>query len=75
MELIRKVRMMLIGQPIIEGAGVHLRRVFGFSESPKLDPFMMFDDFRSDRLSITLSALPGTCIVEMRQLHVYLQAM
>ena len=40
MELTRKVRMNLIRQPTIEGAGVHLNRVFGFNESPKLDPFL-----------------------------------
>lgn len=40
--------MILTRQPTIEGAGVHLNRVFGFSESPQLDPFLMLDDFRSD---------------------------
>lgn len=44
----RKIRTILTGKPVIEGAGVHLRRVFGFSESPMLDPFLMLDDFRSD---------------------------
>ena len=34
-------------RPTIEGAGVHLRRVFGFSEVPGLDPFLLLDDFRS----------------------------
>jgi hypothetical protein len=40
--------MMLTRQPTMEGAGVHLNRVFGFSEAPRLDPFLMLDDFRSD---------------------------
>lgn len=31
-----------------EGAGVHLKRVFGFHEAPNLDPFLLLDDFRSD---------------------------
>jgi redox-sensitive bicupin YhaK (pirin superfamily) len=44
----RKVKMKLTRKPTIEGAGVHLNRVFGFSESPQLDPFLMLDDFRSD---------------------------
>jgi redox-sensitive bicupin YhaK (pirin superfamily) len=44
----RKVRMILKSKPVIEGAGVHLQRVFGFSEVPKFDPFLMLDDFRSD---------------------------
>jgi len=44
----RKIRMALKSKPVIEGAGVHLKRVFGFSEIPKFDPFLMLDDFRSD---------------------------
>lgn len=44
----RKIRRILTGKPVIEGAGVHLKRVFGFGESPMLDPFLMLDDFRSD---------------------------
>jgi redox-sensitive bicupin YhaK (pirin superfamily) len=44
----RKIKMKLMRKPTIEGAGVHLNRVFGFSESPQLDPFLMLDDFRSD---------------------------
>ena len=44
----RKIKMKLTRKPTIEGAGVHLNRVFGFSESPQLDPFLMLDDFRSD---------------------------
>jgi hypothetical protein len=44
----RKIRMTLTRQPTIEGAGVHLHRVFGHSELPRLDPFLMLDDFRSD---------------------------
>src|SRR5215510_643662 len=32
----------------MEGAGVHLRRAFGFHEMPGLDPFLLMDDFRSE---------------------------
>lgn len=32
----------------IEGAGVHLRRAFGFHSPEQTDPFLLFDDFRSD---------------------------
>jgi len=32
----------------MEGAGVHLNRVFGYNEAPTFDPFLMLDDFRSD---------------------------
>jgi len=48
MTTIRKIRRVLKSKPAIEGAGVHLRRVFGFNEVPLLDPFLLLDDFRSD---------------------------
>ena len=35
-------------EPTIEGAGVHLKRAFGFHELPLLDPFLLLDDFRLD---------------------------
>ena len=44
----RKIRMILNSKAVIEGAGVHLKRAFGFSEVPHFDPFLMLDDFRSD---------------------------
>ncbi len=34
--------------PAIEGAGVHLRRAFGFGDTRDTDPFLLFDDFRND---------------------------
>ncbi len=50
--------MTLKRKPTIEGAGVHLNRVFGFSELPKLDPFLMLDDFRSDNPEHYLKGFP-----------------
>jgi quercetin 2,3-dioxygenase len=44
----RKIRKVLKSKPTLEGAGVHLKRAFGFSEVPVFDPFLLFDDFRSD---------------------------
>ena len=35
-------------QPTMEGAGVHLQRVFGFSDPTMCDPFLLLDDFRND---------------------------
>jgi redox-sensitive bicupin YhaK (pirin superfamily) len=32
----------------MEGAGVHLHRVFGFRDTSETDPFLMMDDFRND---------------------------
>jgi redox-sensitive bicupin YhaK (pirin superfamily) len=54
----RKIKMILTRKPAIEGAGVHLNRVFGFSESPQLDPFLMLDDFRSDNPQHYLKGFP-----------------
>ncbi len=34
--------------PTLEGAGVHLHRVFGFGDTEMSDPFLLFDDFRND---------------------------
>ncbi|MEM6381246.1 MAG: pirin family protein [Pseudomonadota bacterium] len=34
--------------PTMEGAGVHLHRVFGFGDTSLTDPFLMMDDFRND---------------------------
>lgn len=44
----RKIKKIIKSKPTIEGAGVHLRRVFGNTEVPLFDPFLMLDDFRSD---------------------------
>ena len=43
----RRIRKVIKSKPTIEGAGVHLKRAFGFSEVPMLDPFLLLDDFRS----------------------------
>ena len=45
---VRKVRKILKSMPTIEGAGVHLKRAFGFNHVPQLDPFLLLDDFHSD---------------------------
>ena len=44
----RKIRKVIKSKPTIEGAGVHLKRAFGYSEVPLFDPFLLLDDFRSD---------------------------
>jgi hypothetical protein len=41
----RLIQKILSGTPTLEGAGVRLKRVFGFNEVPGLDPFLMMDDF------------------------------
>jgi len=46
---IRPVKRVNPSQPTMEGAGVRLRRAFGFGDTSDFDPFLMMDDFRSDR--------------------------
>lgn len=48
MNTTRKIKKAFNSKPTIEGAGVHLKRAFGFNEVPAFDPFLMLDDFRSD---------------------------
>jgi quercetin 2,3-dioxygenase len=43
----RTVHKVFSGRPTEEGAGVLLHRVFGHSELPQFDPFLMMDDFGS----------------------------
>jgi redox-sensitive bicupin YhaK (pirin superfamily) len=46
---IRPVRQISESIPTMEGAGVKLRRAFGFGNTAEFDPFLLFDDFRNDR--------------------------
>jgi quercetin 2,3-dioxygenase len=46
---IRPVKRIVQSKPTIEGAGVKLRRAFGFGDTAETDPFLLFDDFRNDR--------------------------
>ncbi len=46
---LRPVRSILTSKPTVEGAGVRLRRAFGFGQTSDYDPFLLFDDFRGDR--------------------------
>ena len=46
---IRPIKRIVQSQPTIEGAGVRLRRAFGFGDTAETDPFLLLDDFRNDR--------------------------
>ncbi|NOT33154.1 MAG: pirin family protein [Candidatus Eisenbacteria bacterium] len=46
---IRPVKRIVESQPTLEGAGVKLRRAFGFGDTTETDPFLLFDDFRNER--------------------------
>jgi redox-sensitive bicupin YhaK (pirin superfamily) len=46
MDTTREVRLAAPSRPTLEGAGVHLRRAFGFGQEELFDPFLLLDDFR-----------------------------
>jgi redox-sensitive bicupin YhaK (pirin superfamily) len=54
----RLVQLKLQRQPVTEGAGVRLNRLFGHAEAPALDPFLLLDDFRSDTPADYLKGFP-----------------
>ena len=54
----RQVEQAIRSKPTIEGAGVHLRRAFGFHEVQRFDPFLLLDDFRSDNPEEYLAGFP-----------------
>jgi redox-sensitive bicupin YhaK (pirin superfamily) len=54
----RQVEAILPSRETIEGAGVHLRRAFGYYEVPRLDPFLMLDDFRSQNPAEFVAGFP-----------------
>ena len=44
----RTVKRVSQSMPTLEGAGVRLRRAFGFGKTDDFDPFLLLDDFRGD---------------------------
>ena len=54
----RKISKVTKSKPTIEGAGVHLKRAFGFYEVPAFDPFLLLDDFHSDNPAYYLPGFP-----------------
>jgi redox-sensitive bicupin YhaK (pirin superfamily) len=55
---IRPVQRVVQSQPTMEGAGVKLRRAFGFGDTDETDPFLLLDDFRNDRPQDYLAGFP-----------------
>ncbi|KAA0225368.1 pirin family protein [Fimbriimonadia bacterium ATM] len=55
---IRPVKKLIRAKPTIEGAGVHLRRAFGFGSTSDTDPFLLLDDFRNDNPDEYLAGFP-----------------
>jgi redox-sensitive bicupin YhaK (pirin superfamily) len=55
---LRPVVKLVHGQPASDGAGVRLNRVIGTPALPDLDPFLMLDEFRSDRADDYIAGFP-----------------
>ena len=49
---------MVQSKPTLEGAGVRLRRAFGFGDTADFDPFLLLDDFRNDDPADYLAGFP-----------------
>ncbi len=55
---IRPVKSIVQSKPTMEGAGVKLRRAFGFGDTAETDPFLLLDDFRNDNPQDYLAGFP-----------------
>ena len=55
---IRPIKRVTQAQPAIEGAGVRLRRAFGFGNTSDFDPFLLLDDFRNENPDDYLAGFP-----------------
>jgi redox-sensitive bicupin YhaK (pirin superfamily) len=54
----RSVKRLVKAKATLEGAGVHLRRAFGFGNTTDFDPFLLLDDFRNDVPEDYLAGFP-----------------
>ena len=55
---IRPIKRVIKAKPTVEGAGVQLRRAFGFGATEEFDPFLLLDDFRNERPEDYLAGFP-----------------
>jgi hypothetical protein len=55
---IRRIAKIFKSRPTVEGAGVHLKRAFGYSQVPQFDPFLMLDDFHTANPDEYLAGFP-----------------
>jgi hypothetical protein len=54
----KSIKKIVNAVPTTEGAGVHLKRVFGYHQVPLFDPFLLLDDFGSDHPDDYLAGFP-----------------
>ncbi len=55
---IRPIKRIVEATPAIEGAGVKLRRAFGFGDTDDYDPFLLLDDFRNENPEDYIAGFP-----------------
>lgn len=55
---VRKIKKISKSIPVVEGAGVHLKRAFGFNRTINLDPFLLLDDFHSNSVDDYIKGFP-----------------
>jgi redox-sensitive bicupin YhaK (pirin superfamily) len=55
---VRKIGKIWRSRPTVEGAGVRLKRAFGYDQVPQLDPFLLLDDFHSSDPAEYLAGFP-----------------
>ncbi|HEV3061130.1 MAG TPA: pirin family protein [Vicinamibacterales bacterium] len=55
---VRPVKSVSQATPALEGAGVKLRRAFGFGKTSEFDPFLLLDDFRNERPADYIAGFP-----------------
>jgi redox-sensitive bicupin YhaK (pirin superfamily) len=55
---LRPIKRLIKAKPTVEGAGVRLRRAFGFGGSEEFDPFLLLDDFRNERPEVYRAGFP-----------------
>ncbi|MFX1548320.1 MAG: pirin family protein [Promethearchaeota archaeon] len=58
MRKFREIKRISRSKPTIEGAGVRLKRVFAHQEVKILDPFLLLDDFHSDKPDDYIAGFP-----------------
>ncbi|MFW9965098.1 MAG: pirin family protein [Candidatus Sifarchaeia archaeon] len=58
MSEIRRIKTVFKSKPTLEGAGVRLKRVFGYHETDLMDPFLLLDHFGSDNPDDYMKGFP-----------------
>lgn len=58
MPKVRGIKTILKAKPTMEGAGVRLKRVFGYYETKLMDPFLLLDHFGSDNPDDYMKGFP-----------------